>query len=333
MGTPDPPLPLRPESLPEPANPEEDNERRKFRHTIMRRILIGVGAIALVPPLLYFSRTGLPKIWEDLHIVNFVVAAIPTVLSILFAFIIDKDLERHMKIWWRVAIVVAGLLYSTFLWHQQDLTDKQNVEQTSQAIGSAVQLANSHSDEKLTEVQRKVEDLSLMVNQNANNFIAQIGRTETDLSSSIGKVGKAEPPEPAILVFSLWDSGVSLDSPALQAFLQPDEAGNFIVDFTVGNSGPNTAKNVDIWVQVCDVCSFAKEPNGFEHPAGTDGHIRHRRIGDLNPGVNFEKMTILVKTPRIPSFQVAFRSTCETCGGKMSKNQLAVIQEEHVGRF
>jgi hypothetical protein len=118
-----------------------------------------------------------------------------------------------------------------------------------------------------------------------------------------------------------------MDKPALTDVIAPDGSGDFQVAFTVGNFSGTTAELIDIWVQVCDTCSFGAEPAGFEKPSGLDDRVRHRMIGSLNPGVSFEKMELLIKypEPRGQYFQVAFRSSCKTCGGKVSTNQVATI--------
>jgi hypothetical protein len=197
----------------------EPEAEKTGRRVLRRRILIGVAFILSVPALVYFARIWAPKIWGDLHVVNFIVAAIPTILSILFAFIIDKDLGRRMRYGWRLSIIGVGMLYSLFLWHQLDLTDRANAKQTQDAIGSAVQQANAHSDQKFREIQGKVDGLGNSLNQTATEIGKQLNQTEVDLDSNIGKVGKPAPPAAAKLVFSLWSDSATFENPLMHAFL------------------------------------------------------------------------------------------------------------------
>ena len=89
-----------------------------------------------------------------------------------------------------------------------------------------------------------------------------------------------------------------------------------------------TAESIDIWIVLCDKCSFAKEPVGFEKPAGADDRMRHRVIGPLNPGVSFEKITLSVKSASTDGFfQMGFHYSCKTCGGKILPDQIATIYE------
>jgi hypothetical protein len=211
MGTPEPP-PLLPDPSPTTEPPQQvadmrphNPDNQAFGRAIRRRLLIGGVFILLVPLIIHFSRTWLPKLWENLHLVNFIVAGIPSILSILFAFVIDKDLEHHMRMRWRWSIVGVGLLYSTFLWHQQALSDEANTKQTNDAVTAAVTQANTHSDQKFLQMQTSVTDLGKSLGQNQESLQQQLNRTESDLDASIGKVGKPITAVPARLIFSLWN--------------------------------------------------------------------------------------------------------------------------------
>jgi len=160
-----------------------------------------------------------------------------------------------------------------------------------------------------------------------NDISTKLDQSTSALNAGLGKVGKPEPPVPAKLIFSLWDVTASADKPVLSKTVQPDDDGSFPVEFTFTNASESTADSIDIWVEVCGLCTFAKEPVGFEHPAGASDQTRHRVIGTLNPGVSFEKETILVKSSVPNPFQIAFRYSCKTCGGKVSQNQFVIITQ------
>jgi len=333
MDSPDPPL-LLPASSTEtrvdtaPPEPEtispNGNKPSRFRRTIMRRSFIAVGVIVLSPGVVYVVRTWVPRIWGNLHIVNFIVAGIPTVLSILFAFVIDKDLERRMKAWWRVSIIGAGLLYSTFLWHQQDLTDKENARQTNEAVTSAVQQANVHSDQKFGDMQKQVTGLGTSVaglgtslSQTEQSLQSRLDKTEHDLDASIGKVGKPAPAEHPKLIFSLWKDGLfGSEFPLESESLSPDAEGSYHVVFFIKNDSQVQALGVEEWITICRDCSFASEPRGFDKPKGVTDQERHRVLpGGMNPNTAMlEGNEFDVKVPKwIPRFAVAFKATCNNC--------------------
>jgi hypothetical protein len=149
----------------------------------------------------------------------------------------------------------------------------------------------------------------------------------TDPKPIVPIIEEPPKPEPAKLIFSLWDRNASLEHPTLSQTIAPDSDGNYQVDFTFGDASETSAEAIDAWITVCDDCSFAKEPEGFEKTLGSDERTRHKMAAAVNPGANASKMTIVVKTPVGPWFQVAFHYTCKTCG-KMAPLQNVTIWKE-----
>ena len=301
------------------------------RKGIVRLISYIVVALLLCPVLIWAAKTYLPKLWGDVHFVNFAVAWIPAVLSIVVAFVPDKELETHLRIGWRIVVVVCGLLYSVMLWHQQTLVDASNGQAQQKLLSQAISEANKHADEQFGKVHGEVQDVSKDLDQTKKDLVGVVQSTSSALGVTIGNVTKPKLPDPAILTFTLWPSNTNADVPVMQSYLAPNADGNYSVDFTVANRSETTAKGLDIWVSICNGCSFASEPAGFEHPAGSDESTRHRKLGDLNPGVSFEKMSILVKAPPSSGFVVGFRYSCETCGGKGLENQIATLTHSYFG--
>lgn len=281
-----------------------------------------------MPVLVRFGRVLVPKVWGDIRFVNYFVAFIPTILSILFAFVIDKDLEHHVKKMWRFSIIGCGILYSAALWHQQSLTDQNNLATQKSIVNDAVSKANAHSDEKFAGVQSNVgtvQDEVEDIGESLGTLESKIEKATGDINTSIGKVGKPDPPIPAKLLFTLWRTTGTTNEAKLSETAQPDSEGNFAVDFTIMNVSDTTAEAIDIWIQICDVCSFAKEPAGFEKVPGALDQVRHRMLSSLNPGVSFEKTTIIVNASTVNAFQIALHYSCKTCGGQVTGNQIATI--------
>jgi hypothetical protein len=296
----------------------------KKQQTI-RRIILAVASIVVFSLVVHVARLYAKTVWNNLHLVNFVVAWIPAVLSILVAFIPDKDLEKRVRVGWRVSVIACGLLYSVFLWHQQTLTDSMNADSQTKAVNDAVDKANLHSDQQFSKIQGKVGDLDgevRGVNDQLRSNSAALGQSLGDINTNIGRVGRTDPPELAKLQFSLWSSS---EFPLLSKTVQSDADGNYPIDFSFANLGGVTAEAIDVWVTICNVCTFAREPLGFEKPDGMDDHTRHYKFGDLNPGVSMKKMTAVVTLP--PSFQSFTFSThyaCKNCG-KIKPPVLATI--------
>ncbi|MGB6265172.1 MAG: hypothetical protein WBF56_05450, partial [Candidatus Acidiferrales bacterium] len=248
------------------------------RRRISRIVGIGMGAVILCPILVHFGRVWIPKMWGDLRFVNYFVAFIPTILSILFAFVIDKELERRMKMLWRVGIVLCGFLYSAALWHQQSLTDKSDIATQTAIVNDAVSRANKHSDESFAGVQKNVGDLGEEVkgvNKQQVQLAQDFSKATGDIDANLGKVGRPDPPIPAKLVLSLWTDSATAENPVLSETVQPDAGGNFPVDFSFANASESVAESIDFWIQLCDQCAFAAEPEGFEKTAGSSEKVRH----------------------------------------------------------
>jgi hypothetical protein len=298
------------------------------------------GTLVLCFLVVHYGRVFGPKAWGSLRLVNTVVNLTPTLLSILFAFVVDKDLADRMRWRWlfRISVVAIGAGLSLLLWHQQALSDIQSGKQIKEAVTQAVTDANIHSDTQFKAVQdnvggvdKKVSAVGDSLNQTATALSTDIQRTSDAiqktsdrLDASIGKVGKPDPPVPTRLVFTLWNKDMNEESPSLVGRIDPDTDGNYPVDFSFRNASQSQAEAIDFWIFLCDKCTFAKEPIGFEHNAGSDPNVRHKIVGGLNPGVSLEKTSILVKAPDGASFQIGFRYSCKTCGSA-GKAQIATV--------
>jgi hypothetical protein len=151
-----------------------------------------------------------------------------------------------------------------------------------------------------------------------------ISKTESDLNTAITSVGTA-PPKYAQLQFSLY-TNASSQTPLLVESLSPGDDETLTVDFMVTNISDTPATTGELWVQICDECSFTKEPQGFDKPAGTPDMTRHKSFPSLNPGVTLEKMTIEFKMmKRFDSIDVGLRDSCATCGKLAAMQMLKVL--------
>jgi len=148
------------DSSPEPVKDKASPAPHKNKK---RSNLRWYGAIFLLALILCwvaarYARTYFLGLWDDIHVVNFCVNITPTVLSILFAFVVDKDLKGRMRWRWlfRILVVTLGLGLSGLLWHQQILADKQSDELMKGAVNSAIEKSNKHADEQFQKVQADV---------------------------------------------------------------------------------------------------------------------------------------------------------------------------------
>jgi hypothetical protein len=285
-----------------------------------KRVWLVLGATILASLLVIGFLWG----WahkDDPRFINYAVALVPVALSILIAFVPDL---RSAHVLWRIAIVGVGLVWSVLLWKQQMLADKAQ----SDAFAKAIADANRHTDQQIGKVANKVDESAKHSDEQIGsvksdfhasmaNATGLISKMSNDINSAIEKVGKPAPPELAQLKFSLFGDGkhLSVDSPLIVYPLKPDNDGVFTVGFIFTNTSGVTASQIDFWVYICDSCVFAKEPDGFDKPPGSDEHARHRIVQSINPGASFQKSTFLLKTSSaMPWFDMGFRYSCQTCG-------------------
>jgi hypothetical protein len=201
------------------------------------------------------------------------------------------------------------------------------VGDANQHTDTAVDGANKHTDSQVAMVRDDLKGATTHSDQQIgmvrgdlkgviSTFTELFSKTESDLGTAISKVNKPDPPERARLQFSLWGDGKLANFPLTTYAMKPDKDGVFDVEFYFNNPTGTAASKIDFWAQVCQACSYAKEPTGFDRPSGLDEHVRHRVLpGFINPGTSFEKNAIAVKMDKpLPYFEISFRYSCETCG-------------------
>lgn len=267
--------------------------------------------------------------WVHLHkdepefpllLINYTVAWLPFAFSILIAFVPDM---RKLHKFWRALVILGGLTYSVILFKQQVLTIEANKRDQQSAIEQAVKQSNQHSDEQITVVRNDVKGVRDDVKSVKEDLGAQVSKSETTLSSSISKVGKPTIPDPPQLKVSLYTPGLT---PLLAGSTQLDKDGNFPVEFIFTNVSDTAADTIDVWVSVCESCTFVSEPQGYGKPEGTNEHVRHRIVPVLNPGTSFEKTKLLIKAnvPFPNNIQIGFRYSCKNCG-KIKDAQIMTV--------
>jgi hypothetical protein len=243
--------------------------------------------------------------WNDPRIIGYLQAWLPFVFSLVFALTPNKYMRRRVGVMFRICIAVAGLVYSLILWHDRDLEASIARGSLESAVSDAVTESNKHSDGSMSALRQDLDQ--------------QLRGLNSGLTTGFSGL-KPQPPKFAVLRFRFFDS------PGDSVSMHGGPDGVFTLDFTVTNIADLPASQGDIWVEVCGSCAFAKDPTGFDKPNGVPEVVRHKNFNSLNPGVSLEKMTIEVKppSPTIPSFEVAWRYSCGSCG-KMEGPQIFTI--------
>jgi hypothetical protein len=116
----------------------------------------------------------------------------------------------------------------------------------------------------------------------------------------------------AELQFSFWPIDPATEK-IIKEVTAPIVNGIVIVEFTAKSTGDLQAKKGQIWIQICDQCSFAEEPEGSEG-VHNDPIVRRKRFDSIAPGVYFDKTTLKIMPPAEGEyFTIAFKYSCEQC--------------------
>jgi len=300
----------------------------RVTHRPSMRLAWGVPLCGAILCLLGWLFAGIYLYWDNAKLVNFLAAWIPFALTVLIAFLPDARMRPVKKFLWRSVVILVGFAWSVVLWHQQVVTEGEAARSQQQIVRDA----NQHSDEKFKEVETDLRSTKSDLGQRIDNLPSEISKTESHVESDIRKSieGIAFPPEkhPEIK-FSLLPS-INIDSPTLTESVPVDKDGAISVDFMAMNVSEVGASSLDLWVRICDGCSFVKEPTGFENAGDKDSTVRHRAFGDLNPGVSANKMTVQFKLPvgAPRTCKIGFQYSCKNCG-KLGAMQVATITPQY----
>ncbi len=253
--------------------------------------------------------------WNDLKLVNFLAAWIPFVLSILIAFVPEKEMTPGKKWFWRGSVIAMGFLWSVVLWHQQVITEVAASKDQERIVSDAVTKSNAHSDEEIGKVNSEVSGVRSDLKSATTTLGKVVQQTEINLNKSITSVGKPDPPKKAKLQFTFWsDAKNSAELVPIKEISAPLINGVVKVEFSVGNISEVTAEPGDIQVRICSDCTFAKEPEGFQHPKGQAEQDRELDFQSIFVGMYIPKMTLeIVPPPLGDRMEISFSYGCKNC--------------------
>jgi hypothetical protein len=269
---------------------------------------IGCCVLALLSRALY-NR------WENADLINFLVAWIPFTVSILIAFIPDKELRMSRRIAWRIGIIICGLVYSILLWHQLGLTEKLAAQDQKRLLSDAIDKSNQHSDEKMGKLRDELKDAI------ADTVTKSTSRLTQDISKVMPPV-----PEFAKLQFSFYVKDIE-HFPMLFESMRARENDTFPIEFFFKNaSHAVAAEKGDIWLEICRACGYSSVPNRFSKLAESPEAVRHMTFDVINHDIYYEPETVSVSIPsKYSRFTVSFKYACETCGpGENPAQELTV---------
>ena len=295
---------------------------------VWRKLLRAVAAIILVFVIYFLVRAYMH--WSDpdreYKLINFAAAWFPFAVSVFAAFIPDFEKAERMRPVWRIGIIAVGLAYSIILWYQQSV----NISAARNDQEATIRKSNEHTDQKFNDLQQHMDSETFkftdQIKSVQDGLAGLMNQMQSNLGKRIGEVGKPEPPMRAQIQFSLWGEQTK-DFPKLVETLERDSEGVFKVYWTGMNTSDVAAENLEFWIVLCEDCTYAREPEGFDKPPGTSDVVRHRMFGFLNSGVAIGKIETDVKISRVyGQFVLDLKYSCKTCGKMPANPQTLIIK-------
>jgi hypothetical protein len=250
---------------------------------------------------------------------------LPFMLSLIVAFIPSQEKRRRAHMIWRVSLIAAGLFTSAVMWYNQSLSIESSRRDQERLVMTAVARANEHTDTEVGMVRDDLKKATVHSDEQvaavrsdlkgaAGTLAELFSKTESNLNISIGKVGKPDPPVPPNLQFTLWSDDTTAPFPLKASAVRADRDGAYHVEFSLVNASETAARSVDVWIDICDECSFVKEPSGFDRPSGMRGQTRHMMFNLMNPSTSIPKQAVDIKLLKVfATFEVQLRYSCDGC--------------------
>jgi hypothetical protein len=157
--------------------------------------------------------------------------------------------------------------------------------------------------------------ITVIQDRRARNDLAYqlkaIKQTEEATSSDV-KAALNKPEKRAILRFSLWPK------PQGDKFINkidaPVENGIVSVDFVVKNIGNAPASMALVWINICDKCKYAIEPEGSNKIPEMGDTVRVVHFQNLPAGTWFSQFNLKIIPPaNFGTFTIDLNYGCEQC--------------------
>jgi hypothetical protein len=288
-------------------------------------LALWIVALASLAVFLSLSGRWLRGHWTDADfqdkLLNFAAVWLPFVLSIIIAFIPSSETRRKAHMRWRFYLMAAGLATSIIMWRQQDRAmdaarrDREAAAHAQQAaisqaitaaVSQSVEKSTKHSDEQTEAVK---EDLKAEFENSTKTLTGEFSKD----AATIAEKSKPGPPGIAKIAFTFGPSGVA--NVSVKTMHTRLVAGVVTFAFTYVNTSDVTATNTQIWIRLCPVCTYTKEPDGFTKKADAVLSDRYARVGNLAPGVFITETAVSVSIPdTITTLGIGFQYACDNCG-------------------
>jgi hypothetical protein len=142
------------------------------------------------------------------------------------------------------------------------------------------------------------------------DLIREIDDTKKELRATQAKLVVPKP----TLVPSFYMLNYSFQPPILEANGTRSPDGNVSVEFVIVNSSNVSAIRGEIVLRICQICQYAKEPEGFVKRNGASDNEGSKLFEHILPNSIAEKMTAEITVPlNVRRFEVDVTVICENC--------------------
>jgi hypothetical protein len=189
--------------------------------------------------------------------------------------------------------------------HIQFLTDQVGqLREDSKANSDGFRKSFDGLYQRFTDLKAKVTNADL---------IREIDDTKKELRATQAKLVTPKP----TLVPSLYVPNYPYLSPVLESDSLRSPSGSVAVEFVITNTSNVSALRGDISLRICDLCRYAKEPEGFVKTNGALDSDRGKEFQHILANSTIEKMTAEIIVPlNVTRFEIDVYIVCENCDTK-----------------
>jgi len=243
---------------------------------------------------------------------------IPIFAGLLAAMTLAKDWGAHQTSWRRtgVGLLIIGLMIAsvanTYQTGKHNDQRRREDEAKINKLQASVDAANTAQADNTKQFLQQFSDLSGKVAKLQTEAATEaLQKQAKDLQAQLQTTQQALHPPKATLEFSFRPGE---DKPIHSVSLPRDPSGDVTVQFTMMNFASANALDGFIMLQICDQCSFVKEPDKFKKIAGqreTQRNYDFDRIMPMQSLPDFE-FTMHVP-PSLSNATVGVNYRCTTC--------------------
>ena len=248
--------------------------------------------------------------------INYVLLLLTFVLALL-SFI--KEWEAH-KTWTRRGLflivtiaVTIGTGVNIYWTAQQEQTDRSNAKAAQTRLEGIIEGGQDTSVKAIGALSDKVGDLQTQIK--TADLRDQAIKLQAELKATQAALAPGPKAELSFTFFpfpNVLNEGPT--TPVKDVTLPRNLDGSVHVEFTILNLTEVDAETVEINFEICDLCKFAKEPEGLRRLAGLVETQRYLAIPNLQAKEAFKILSVDISPPPTgQDFPIGIEYRCHTC--------------------